>query len=128
MAASLPATAHHSFAGYEMTKTLTAKATIKEFRWGAPHCYGVFVIVDADGTEHDLTVATAAPANLFKQGLGPRDFKTGEKVDLAWHPSRNGNLGGALAGIRFADGREFKDTESEKFVSSDVATQSSAAQ
>jgi len=25
--------AHHSFAGYDMTKTLTAEATLKEFRW-----------------------------------------------------------------------------------------------
>ena len=44
-----PLWAHHSGAGYDMSKTLSADATLKEFRWGAPHSQVVFMIKGADG-------------------------------------------------------------------------------
>jgi hypothetical protein len=61
MAIAAPASAHHSFAGYDMSKTSNAQATIKEFRWGAPHSAAVFVIKGSDGKQQEVTVASAAP-------------------------------------------------------------------
>ena len=109
--AALPVSAHHSAAGYDLKKTLSAPATIKEFRWGAPHSSGVFMVKGPKGEQQELSASSAAPAMFRKSGFNPRDFKVGEKVEISWHPTRSGKPGGILSSIKFADGREFKDQE-----------------
>jgi hypothetical protein len=126
-AMTAPALAHHSFAGYDMTKTVTAKAVLKEFRWGAPHSTAVFTIKGSDGKDVDVTIASATPAMFVKQGFAPRDFKAGEEMEVAWHPAANGNLGGALALIRFHDGRTFNDTEFQGILKQDAGGQAATA-
>jgi hypothetical protein len=37
----------------------------------------------------------------------------GDQVEIVWHPSRNGNLGGTLSSIKLPDGRTYKDAEFE---------------
>jgi Family of unknown function (DUF6152) len=108
---SAPTSAHHSAAGYDMAKTLTAPATIKEFRWGAPHSSAVFVIKGTNGKPEEVTMASAAPGTFMKQGFKPRDFKVGDKVEITWHPSKSGAIGGQLDGMKLPDGRTFKETE-----------------
>lgn len=110
MASAAPAWAHHSFAAYDMTKTQTAEATIKEFHWGAPHSSAVFTIKNPDGTTQEITLQGGAPAAMSRAGFQPKDMKRGEKVEIVWHPLRNNSPGGALSSIRFSDGRVFKDT------------------
>jgi hypothetical protein len=109
--ASASVWAHHSYAPYDMTKTLKAAATVKEFYWGAPHSSASFVILGPGGKQQNLTLQGAAPATMLKQGLSPRDIRKGMKVEIAWHPLRSGELGGTLASIKFADGRVFSDNE-----------------
>ena len=111
MAITAPVWAHHSFAGYDMTKTLTAEATLKEFRWGAPHSSAVFVIKGADGKIQVMTVAAAAPSMFSKQGFMPKDFQTGDKMEISWHPSTSGHIGGLLASMKLPNGHTFKDAE-----------------
>jgi hypothetical protein len=106
-----PVAAHHSAAGYDLTKTLSAVATLKEFRWGAPHSMVVVVIKGADGKPQEVSMASASPASLTKQGFKLRDFKRGDKMEVTWHPSKNGAIGGALAIMTLADGRTFYDEE-----------------
>jgi hypothetical protein len=113
-----PVLAHHSFAGYDMTKTFTANATLKEFRWGAPHSAVVFMI-KRDGKDVKLTLASATPSMYVRQGFQPKDFKVGDRVEIGWHPSRSGAIGGSLQSIKLPDGRLFNDVE----FSRDVAAQ-----
>ena len=111
LAIAAPTSAHHSAAGYDMNKTLTAPATIKEFRWGAPHSSAVFMIKGANGKPEEVTMASATPATFMKQGFRPRDFKVGDKVEITWHPSKSGAIGGQLDAMKLPDGRTFKETE-----------------
>lgn len=111
MAMVAPVWAHHSAVGYDRSKTIGAHATLKEFRWGAPHSTAVFEIQTAGGKVQEITVASAAPSMFFKQGFKPRDFKAGDNMDITWHPARSGIPGGQLASVKLADGRTFKDTE-----------------
>ena len=60
LAIAAPASAHHSGVGYDMSKTLAAEATIKEFRWGAPHSAAVFVIKDKDGRRNRYRVGVTS--------------------------------------------------------------------
>jgi len=106
-----PLSAHHSFAGYDLSKTMTAPATLKEFRWGAPHSMVVFTIKGADGKPQDVTMASASPAALARQGFKPRDFKSGDKMEITWNPSKSGAIGGQLKSMKLPDGRKFNDAE-----------------
>ena len=108
---ALPVSAHHSASGYDMKKTETAQATIKEFRWSAPHSSAVFIIKGPKGQPQELLAHTATPAMFIRQGFKPKDFKVGEKVEIMWHPTRSGAPGGIVSSIKFADGRVFKDDE-----------------
>jgi hypothetical protein len=106
-----PVSAHHSFSGYDMSKTMSAPATLKEFRWGAPHSSVVFIIKGADGKPQEVSMASASPASFAKQGFKPRDFKVGDKMEITWHPSKSGATGGTLATLKLPDGRAFGDAE-----------------
>lgn len=105
------AAAHHSAAGYDFNKTESAQATIKEFRWGAPHSSIVITIKGANGRPEDVALASAAPTSFVRQGFKPKDFRIGDKVEIAWHPTKNGNPGGILETMKLGDGRVFKETE-----------------
>jgi hypothetical protein len=105
------ASAHHSFAAYDLTKTVTVSGTIKDFRWGAPHSSLLLTYRDGAGRVIDLMVQSNAPAAFVKQGFNPRDFHAGDKVELGYHPNRNGSLGGAIASLKLPDGRVFHDIE-----------------
>jgi hypothetical protein len=108
---SAGAWAHHSYAPYDMTKTLKAAATVKEFYWGAPHSSASFMIPGPGGKPQNITLQGAAPTTMMKQGLSPRDIRKGMKVEITWHPMRSGEPGGTLATMKFEDGRVFGDNE-----------------
>lgn len=121
LAIAAPVSAHHSFAGYDITQNRTAQATIKEFRWGAPHSSAVFIIKGPDGKPEQITIASAAPTTYVKQGFKPKDFRAGDKVEIVWHPTRAGKPGGIISMIKLPDGRTFKDTEFAAILSNEAA-------
>lgn len=107
------ASAHHSAVGYDLQKTQMAEATLKEILWTAPHSALVFEVKGPDGKPQELLLGSASPATFTKRGFKRSDFKVGDKMVVAWHPSRNGNPGGLLSTITMKDGRVFKDALSE---------------
>lgn len=106
-----PAAAHHSFAVYDMVSKKSAEGTIKEFAFGAPHSTLRFIVKGADGKPHDLTLIGAAPGALRKAGFKPQDFSKGTKVQVTYHPVKNGAPEGAMLSITLPDGRVFMDQE-----------------
>lgn len=112
LAIAVPTWAHHSFAVYDLKQTKSAEGVIKEFNFGAPHSTATFIIKDANGKTSALTLQGAAPAALSRAGFKPRDFSKGTKVEISWHPVRNGGPEGALVTMKLPDGRVYKDMES----------------
>lgn len=112
LAAAVPTWAHHSFAVYDLKETKSAEGVIREFNFGAPHSTATFIITDAKGKSSALTLQGAAPVALSRAGFKPRDFSKGTKVEISWHPVRNGGPEGALIMMKLPDGRVFKDQES----------------
>ena len=106
-----PAFAHHSFAAYDMSKTETVSGSLKEFRWGAPHSSMVVIYHDKSGKEQAMSVVTGSPAALSRQGFTPRDFHSGDKVTVTYHPNTSGGIGGALATLTLPNGRTYNDNE-----------------
>jgi hypothetical protein len=105
--------AHHSFAAYDMSHTVSAEGTLKEFRWGAPHSSMVLIYVEK-GKEKQMSIVSGSPLMFSKQGLSPRDFKRGDKVKVTYHPNTSGQPGGALASLRLPNGKTFSDTEATR--------------
>ena len=107
------ALAHHSFAAYDMSRTLSAEGTLKEFRWGAPHSSMVLIYLEK-GKPKEMSVVSGSPLMFSKQGLTPRDFRRGDKVNVTYHPNISGLPGGAMSTIRLPNGKSFSDTEAAR--------------
>jgi hypothetical protein len=50
-------------------------------------------------------------------------------MEISWHPTKSGHLGGMLASVKFPNGRVFKDVEfAPGLVTDDVLKQADTAQ
>jgi MYXO-CTERM domain-containing protein len=94
------AEAHHSFAMFDFSKTLTLHATVQEFQWTNPHVILSFAVA-ADGSDGGAPSSwwaeLTSPGNLTRVGWSKRAFKAGDRIDIDIHPLRDGTHGGAFA-------------------------------
>ncbi|MBV9510484.1 MAG: hypothetical protein JO303_09420 [Caulobacteraceae bacterium] len=106
--ASPPALAHHSFAMYDQTRTVTLKGAIKTFLWTNPHV--VIWLVGAPvggGSPQTWTVELTSPGNLTRIGWTRTSLKPGDDVEMQILPLRDGQPGGAFKSARIlATGQE----------------------
>jgi hypothetical protein len=109
MAAALllatPVWPHHSDAGYDGSKTVSVKGTLKLFAWSAPHSQVIVAFVDEKGVDQEIGISTVAPAALLRQGFTPKDFRRGDKIEVFYHPTRDGSLSGIMVKLVAADGK-----------------------
>ncbi len=92
-----PALAHHSFAMFDFSNTVTLKGTVKEFRWTNPHVVLVVTAAPKAGeSEQDWTMELTSPGNLTRIGWSRHSFKPGDRIELAFNPLRDGKHGGAF--------------------------------
>jgi hypothetical protein len=104
--------AHHSFASYDLEHSVTVQATVKEFRWSAPHSSVVLIVKLPNGEVRQLNLITGPPDIFVRQGITLKSLRAGDKVEATYHPNINGSAGGSLAALTLPDGRKFKDQES----------------
>jgi hypothetical protein len=92
-----PASAHHSFAMYDQTRTVTLKGAIKSFLWTNPHV--VIWLVGAPttgGSPQTWTIELTSPGNLTRIGWSRTSLKVGDAVEVQILPLRDGQPGGAF--------------------------------
>jgi hypothetical protein len=99
-----PAVAHHSFAMFEPTKTLTFKGTVKTFQWTNPHVI-VWVLVQPDdgGPAQEWSLETTSPGVLTRNGWTRQSLKAGDRVSVVFSPLRDGSHGGGLNSVTLLD-------------------------
>jgi hypothetical protein len=102
--AASPAAAHHSFAMYEPTKTLTFKGTVKSFQWTNPHVI-LWVLVQPEngGAPQEWSFETTSPGVLTRNGWTRQSLKAGDKVSVTFSPLRDGSHGGGLNSVTLLD-------------------------
>jgi hypothetical protein len=104
VAAMLPAAAHHSFATYDRTKTVTIKGTVKTFQWTNPHCVIWVVIQPAGGGDpQEWTIETTSPGVLTRSGWTRHSLNPGDHVSVVFNPLRDGSHGGGLNSVTLVD-------------------------
>jgi Family of unknown function (DUF6152) len=99
-----PAAAHHSFAMFEPTKTLTLKGTVKTFQWTNPHVI-LWVLVQPDdgGAAQEWSIETTSPGVLTRAGWSRQSLKAGDRVTVVFNPLRDGSRGGGLNSVTLLD-------------------------
>ena len=98
------AVAHHSFAMYEPTKTLTFKCTVKEFQWTNPHTIlWVLVQPPGGGAAQEWSLETTSPGVLTRAGWTRHSLKAGDRVSVTLSPLRDGSHGGSLNSVTLLD-------------------------
>jgi hypothetical protein len=100
-----PAWSHHSDAGFDGTKTVSVKGTLKLFAWSAPHSQVIVAFKDEKGVDQEIGISTVPPAALVRQGFTPKDFRRGDSIEVFYHPARNGSLSGVMVKLIGADGK-----------------------
>ena len=104
VAAMLPAAAHHSFATYDRTKTVTIKGTVKTFQWTNPHCVLWVVIQPAGGGDpQEWSIETTSPGVLTRSGWTRHSLNPGDRVSVEFNPLRDGSRGGGLNSVTLLD-------------------------
>jgi len=94
LAASSPTFAHHSRAMFDMTRNVTYRGVVNEYRWQNPHSY-IVITVGSDATDA-ATVGTwnieaSSISLMISRGWNPTTFKPGDRITVVAHPNRNGS-------------------------------------
>ncbi|MEO8465485.1 MAG: DUF6152 family protein [Gammaproteobacteria bacterium] len=95
VAAPVWASAHHSTALFDHSRTLTLEGVVKEFRWINPHAIIQVVVKGGDGREEEWSVQMSTPRYLAHAGWTASTLKAGDAVTLLVEPLRDGTKVGA---------------------------------
>jgi hypothetical protein len=101
----MPAAAHHSFAMFDQSKTVTLKGTVTEFQWTNPHSFIELDAAGAGGKMEHWGIELNSPNNLTRQGWRRSSLKPGDVVSITINPLRNGMKGGLFNTVVLPDGR-----------------------
>jgi hypothetical protein len=87
---SLPAAAHHSFAGtYDVTKEITIKGKIVEISLRSPHSFFFVEAEDAKGVLQRWSIEGASASQFAQQGVTKDALKVGDPVEIVGNPARS---------------------------------------
>jgi hypothetical protein len=106
LAAPHEAWPHHSNVAVDISRRATVEGTVRTLEWKSPHVW--LWIVSDDGGGKTLTFAfeSSSPSELARFfGWNKRTLQPGDRVTVEYAPFRNGDNGGQLANLTFADGR-----------------------
>jgi hypothetical protein len=99
------ASAHHSFASFDMDKEIAIAGTVKDYQWTNPHSWIQILVPDGAGAAKEWSIEMSGPSLLVKMGWRPKTLRAGDKVRLLIHPRRDGRNGGSIINATLADGR-----------------------
>ncbi len=105
MLCAAPVHAHHSFASFEMSKTISYKGTVKEIQWTNPHVWIELTVMEAAGPV-TYGFEGAAIAVLKRVGWTKDSVKAGDTITVIGHPYKDGRPGGSIEHVVLADGRQ----------------------
>jgi hypothetical protein len=103
--ASVPASAHHSFAAeYDSSQVLTLKGTISKVEWTNPHIYIYVDVKDASGSITTWALEGYPPNTLKRTGFTKDTLKIGDEITITAYKAKDGTNTGAGREITFSDG------------------------
>jgi hypothetical protein len=98
------AQAHHSNSAFYVTKVITIKGVVKEFRWSNPHVWVILSVDDGKGNKVDWKVEGRPPGILGRAGWTPKSLQPGETVTIDLSPAKDDTASGLIARVTKEDG------------------------
>lgn len=100
------ASAHHSFAIFDHTRSATLNGKVVSFQWTNPHGYIAMDVPDGDNGTKRYTIELTSINMLRRAGWRSSDVKPGDQVTAVIAPLLTGEAGGLLLELDVPDGRK----------------------
>ena len=104
LACAAPAFAHHSFAVYDHTKTMTVRGTVTKFQWTNPHAYLELDVKQPDGKMKHYSIELTSINMMQRVGWRSNMIKAGDQVTAVMAPILTGEPIGLGLEVTLADG------------------------
>ena len=121
---SAPALAHHSFAVYDHTRTITLRGTVTKFQWTNPHGFIELDVAQSDGKVTHFTVELTSINMMQRVGWRSNMIKAGDHIQVVAAPLLSGEPVALGLEVVLADGKtmslpvpavgSFKRTETQE--------------
>jgi Family of unknown function (DUF6152) len=102
------ASAHHSFAMFDVEKDVTYKGVVTEYKWANPHVHITVEIRPEPGVDPATVgiwdVEGGSMNIMGRQGWTRATFKAGDPITLVGHPMKDGSKGISLFYVIMPDG------------------------
>ena len=104
---AIPLFAHHGGGSlYDLSKQVTANATVTDFQWTNPHVeIGIDAKDDKGKVKHWILEANSTPV-MVNRGWNRKTLQPGEVIKVTFNPSLRGGSVGRLVKLVKADGQE----------------------
>jgi len=103
-----PALAHHSFAMYDHTRTVTLKGEVTKFQWTNPHAYLEVDVRQKDGTTKHYSIEMTSINMMQRLGWRSNMIKAGDHVTVTLSPLLTGEAAGLMLDVTLPDGRKLE--------------------
>lgn len=106
--------AHHSFAMFDKTRTVTITGTIKNVEWNNPHVWIWVSVPHEGGGSDDWGLESGGPSQLNRMGIKRTMLKQGDRIVVDVYPMKDGRVGGEFSKATLADGTKIDMMRSVK--------------
>ena len=106
LAVAAAASAHHSFAVFDMSQQKTIEGTVSDFQWTNPHTWTWVDVKGDDGSVTKYGFEGMSPNFLGRRGWSKNTLKPGDHVKIVYAPLKSGEPGGTFLRATLKDGTE----------------------
>ena len=97
--------AHHSFALYDMTRSVEVDGSVDKLEWSNPHCWLFIFVAGSDSATVSYGFEMSSVGEMTRRGWKKLLVKPGDKIKVKYHPLRDGRNGGLMMSVTMADGQ-----------------------
>jgi hypothetical protein len=97
--------AHHSFALYDMTRSVEIDGSVDKMEWSNPHCWLFIWAAGPDDAKVTYGFEMSSVGEMTRRGWKKLVVKPGDKIKVKYHPLRDGRNGGLMMSVTTADGQ-----------------------
>jgi hypothetical protein len=113
LAVPFSAFAHHGTANYDMTKAITLKGTVTEFRFINPHTLILYDVKSEKGEIEHWQAEATSPNHLVRAGWSKDIVKPGDEINISGFRAKNGSNVIRFEKMVLANGQEIKEGGSD---------------
>jgi hypothetical protein len=108
VAMSLPISAHHSMAMFDLGSTIAVTGIVTRVELKNPHSLFYIAVTGEDGKQVEWMLEAQPLVTLLDSGWSETTMQVGDKVTAVGSPARNGSPALLVRAIQLPDGRTIR--------------------